>query len=59
VNDKQPFPPGTLVLLRACPHGQPGRVVGTSRGKVEVHWEDMGVTSRHKPEALMAAPPHG
>jgi hypothetical protein len=55
VNDKQPFPPGTLVRLRSCPHGQPGRVEGTRRGKVEVHWPDLDITRRHKPEALMAA----
>ena len=48
---------GTQVLLRNCPHGEPGQVVGTSHGRVLVEWSDLGLTARHKAESLIAIEP--
>jgi hypothetical protein len=48
--------PGTRVLLRTCPHGEPGIVRGTDRGRVVVEWTDLGIARRHRPEALQSVP---
>jgi hypothetical protein len=44
---------GAKVFLRACSGvGEPGTIVRQERGKLVVHWKDLNVESRHKPEAL-------
>ena len=48
-----PFAIGTQVLLKCCPHTQPGVVQGMRRGKVQVWWSDVGILGRHRPSALM------
>ena len=55
MNPPVEFPPGALVLLDICPHGQPGRVTGFSRGKIIVEWADIGITGKHQPERLIHA----
>jgi len=45
---------GTRVRLKYAPAGQPGTVSGTCRGKVEVRWPDLALTTKHAPEALTA-----
>lgn len=47
------FSPGALVLLKVCPHGQPGLVTGHARGKVIVRWEDLDLIGRHAPAVLL------
>ncbi len=51
------YPPETLVLLYACQHGEPGRVLGTARGKVVVEWRDLGTVGRHPPGSLLRVNP--
>lgn len=43
---------GARVQLVNCPHGEPGIVRAFSRGRAEVEWPDLNMTSRHKPERL-------
>lgn len=50
-----PFPVGSSVYLRSCPHGQPGRVQRMQRGRVVVHWEAWNFTGRYQPSRLMEA----
>jgi hypothetical protein len=52
-----PFPPGSLVLLAACPHGLPGVVQSFERGRFAVRWIDLHITTRHKADKLIAASP--
>lgn len=51
----QPFPAGSLVLLRVCPQGSPGCVRGMRRGRVVVHWPDLNYLGKHRPDALVGA----
>jgi hypothetical protein len=44
---------GTAVRLRYAPTGEPGTVTGTCRGKCEVRWPDLGVSTKHSPESLV------
>ncbi len=53
----RPFPPNTLVRLRWCPHGEPGVVVGESRGLVLVDWRDLGILGKHPPGNLTVLAP--
>ena len=46
------FHVGITVRLRYAPAGEWGTVIGTCRGKVEVHWPDLALTTKHAPEAL-------
>ena len=46
--------PGTLVRLRILPYCAPGKVVGMTRGKILVHWADLGFTGKHPAESLVA-----
>lgn len=49
-----PFTTGALVLLRCCPHGEPGRVLGVKRGRILVSWpEPEHYLGRHSPESLV------
>ena len=47
---------GTPVLLKHCPHGQPGTVVRMERNRTTVLWHDLDYLARHRPESLMEAP---
>lgn len=49
------FPLHSRVLLKSCPHGAPGRVIGHSRGKVVVFFADLNLTGAHSPESLILA----
>jgi hypothetical protein len=49
------FPPGTKVMLTACPHGMPGVVLRAHRGRIEVKWSDLGYVGRHRPSSLIVA----
>jgi hypothetical protein len=48
---------GIHVLLRYAPHGLPGIIVRSVRGKAEVHWPDLKLRTRHHPDALLPAKP--
>jgi hypothetical protein len=45
---------GTAVRLRYAPAGEPGTVIGATRGKLVVRWPDLGRTTKHAPETLTA-----
>lgn len=48
---------GSKVFLRACPFGEPGRVLRVERGRLAVLWPDLGPTyiARHLIGSLMEA----
>ena len=46
---------GTPVLLKHCPHGQPGTVVRMERNRTTVLWHDLDYLAKHRPESLMEA----
>ena len=47
------FALGAKVYLKTCPDaGEPGTVTGKQRGRILVHWSDLGLSTRHKPDAL-------
>jgi hypothetical protein len=46
---------GTKVLLKVCPHGQPGTVIRIERSRAVVFWHDLNYLARHQPESLMEA----
>jgi hypothetical protein len=46
---------GDRVFLRACRAGEPGTVIRQERGKLVVHWQDLNMEGRHRPEALELA----
>ena len=47
------FQIGALVALRNCPDALPGRVKGIARGKIQVPWPDLRITTKHQPAALV------
>jgi hypothetical protein len=47
---------GTRVLLKHCPHGQPGTVVRIERNRAVVLWADLDYLARHSQETLMESP---
>jgi len=51
-----PFPIGVRVDLKSCP-GFPGTVVGFTRGKIQVIFDDCGdeATRSFRPESLQLA----
>ena len=49
------FPLHAKVLLKSCPHGEPGTVIGFDRCKVLVCFADLSMTGRHSPERLVLA----
>jgi hypothetical protein len=51
----QQFEIGTKVVLRVCPHGQPGTILRIERRRVVVLWPDLDYLARHQPESLMEA----
>lgn len=53
MHDLDSFPLDSHVLLKACPHGQPGRVTGISRGKIVVRWEDLQIVGKFQSESLI------
>jgi hypothetical protein len=44
---------GDRVRLRYAPVGHSGTVLSFSRGKVEVRWKDLQLTTRHSLDALL------
>jgi hypothetical protein len=46
---------GAKVVLKVCPHGQPGTVVRIERNRAVVLWHDLDYLARHQPESLMEA----
>ena len=44
---------GDRVRLLYARVGIPGTVIGLHRGKVQVRWADLALTSKHSPEALL------
>jgi hypothetical protein len=51
----QQFEIGAKVVLKVCPHGQPGTVVRIERSRAVVLWHDLDYLARHQPESLMEA----
>jgi hypothetical protein len=53
---------GTKVVLKVCPHGQPGTIIRHERNRAVVLWHDLDYLARHQPGSLMeaktAAVPH-
>ena len=47
------FPLHSRVLLKSCPHGEPGTVIGFDAGKVRVCFRDLELTGRHSPDRLL------
>ncbi|MGA8532420.1 MAG: hypothetical protein WB622_22035 [Acidobacteriaceae bacterium] len=47
---------GSRVHLRTCPHGEPGIVDSISKGRAQVTWRDLGITTSHRFERLQPAP---
>ena len=48
---------GDKVFLRACRGaGERGTVIRPERNKLVVHWADMDLWSKHRPESLELAP---
>ena len=48
--------PGAKVFLRLCSGiGEPGTVLRQERNKLVVHWQDLQMETRHKPESLELA----
>jgi hypothetical protein len=47
---------GDRVRLRYAPVGDYGTVLSLNRGKVQVRWADLALTSKHSPEALLTEP---
>jgi hypothetical protein len=48
--------PGVRVYLRTCSGiGEPGTVIRHERSKLVVHWQDLQMETRHRPEALELA----
>ncbi len=52
------FQIGDLVRFRYAPVGESGIVVGFGRGRVQVRWEDLRITTRHARYALLLASSH-
>ena len=44
---------GEEVRLRYAPVGDSGTVLGFSKGKAQVRWNDLQLTTRHSLEALL------
>jgi hypothetical protein len=55
------IPIGSGVYLKSCPTGEPGTVTGEQRGRVLVHWADLNLSGKHRPETLqvISVPPAG
>ncbi|MGB8481734.1 MAG: hypothetical protein WCE63_23270 [Acidobacteriaceae bacterium] len=47
------FPLHSRVLLKSCPHGEPGTVIGFDRGKILACFRDLDLTGRHTPDRLL------
>jgi hypothetical protein len=47
---------GDQVRLRYAPVGDSGTVLNLSRGRVQVRWNDLQLTTRHSLEALLPEP---
>ncbi len=47
------FPLHSRVLLKSCPHGEPGTVIGFDRGKILACFRDLELTGRHTPDRLL------
>lgn len=48
------FPRHSRVLLKSCPHGQPGEVQGYSRGRVTVSFRDLSLSGNFSPDRLLS-----
>jgi hypothetical protein len=46
---------GDKVRLRFAPVGDWGTVIGLCRGKIQVRWGDLELTTKHDPQALVTA----
>ena len=44
---------GARVLLKVCPHGEPGCVVRMERNRAVVFWNDLDFQGRHRQDGLM------
>jgi hypothetical protein len=44
---------GARVLLKTCPHGEPGTVVRIERSRAVVLWHDLDYLARHQPASLV------
>jgi len=44
---------GAKVLLKDCPHGEPGCVVRIERNRAVVLWHDLDFQGRHRQDSLV------